>query len=150
MMVMIVVLGVMSSCFVKGPVAMVLTFFVLFIGRVARPFLELVTSKDHQGGGVIESIFRIYMHMNPSVALPDNWPNWIMKKIDAAGIGCLWAVKYLFPDFHYFNMSEYVAKGFDVPFDAAILPSLVTMVGYTIPWVIVGYFSLKLRELESK
>jgi hypothetical protein len=150
MMIMIVVLGVMSSCFLKGPVAMVFTCFVLFIGRVARPFLEHLTSKDHQGGGVIESIFRIFTHMNPAVPLPDNIPNRIMKGIDSVGLNALWAIKYLFPDFKYFDMSEFVAKGFDVPWNAAILPSLVTMVGYTIPWVIVGYFSLKLRELESK
>jgi hypothetical protein len=31
-----------------------------------------------------------------------------------------------------------------------MLPNLAMAVGYCIPWILVGYFSLRLRELESK
>jgi hypothetical protein len=47
-------------------------------------------------------------------------------------------------------MSPYVAKGFDVDFRAAIVPSLAVALAYFIPCVLLGYFALKLRELESK
>ena len=43
-----------------------------------------------------------------------------------------------------------VAKGFDVDFRAAIVPSLAVALAYFIPCVLLGYFALKLRELESK
>jgi hypothetical protein len=43
-----------------------------------------------------------------------------------------------------------VAKGFDVDFRAAILPSIAVALAYLIPCVLLGYFALKLRELESK
>ena len=150
MMVMIVVMGVMASCFLKGPVATFLTFFVLLIGRLARPFLVQLTSSDFKAGGVIESIYRIIMHLNPVTDLEQTPAVRIMQGIDRVGLNVMWALKYLFPDFSHFNMTEYVAKGFDVPFSAAILPSLALTVGYTVPWILVGYFSLKLRELEAK
>lgn len=150
MMAMIVVLGVMASCFVKGPVAMLMTIFVLIVGRVARPFFEELTSSNWKGGGLIESIYRILIHLNPTVPLENSWPVTIMQFIDGAGLKLMWGLKYVFPDFHYFEMTEYVANGFDVPFAAAILPSLAVAVGYTIPWVLIGYYSLKLRELEAK
>lgn len=150
MMAMIVVLGVMASCFVKGPVAMLMTIFVLIVGRAARPFFEELTGSDWKGGGLIESIYRILIHLNPQVPLESSWPVAIMQFIDGIGLKLMWGLKYVFPDFHYFEMTEYVANGFDVPFAAAILPSFVVAIGYTIPWVLVGYYSLKLRELEAK
>ena len=62
----------------------------------------------------------------------------------------LWLIKHIIPDLTPFRMSEYVAKGFDVPFDGALLPSLATAVGYSIPCLLIAYFSLSLRELEAK
>lgn len=150
MLVMIVVLAVMASCFVKGPVAMILTIFVLLIGRTARPFFDTLTSSEWKGGGLIESIYRIIIHLNPTVPLESSVPVKIMQAIDSFGLHIMWAIKHMFPDFKYFEMSEYVANGYDVPFSAAILPSMFVTVGYVVPWIIVGYFSLKLRELETK
>jgi len=150
MMCLIIILGVMSSCFLKGPVATVLTAFVLFVGRAARPFLEELTGNDFKGGGVLESIYRILKHMNPTVDLEPTLPIRIMQGVDSITIHGMWAIKYLFPDMQVFNVTEYVANGFDVPWNAALLPSLAMMVGYALPWIIVGYYSLKLRELEAK
>ena len=47
-------------------------------------------------------------------------------------------------------MSAYVAKGFDVDFRAAILPAIAVTLAYVVPCVLLGYYALKLRELESK
>ena len=62
----------------------------------------------------------------------------------------IWLVQQTFPNFQYFGMSPYVAKGFDVDFRAAILPSIAIALAYFVPCVLLGYFALKLRELESK
>jgi hypothetical protein len=59
-------------------------------------------------------------------------------------------VQHLFPDFRTFDTIEYVANGFDVPWAEAMLPSIAVTLGYCVPWIVVGYFSLKLRELEAK
>src|SRR5262249_4763499 len=70
MMLMVVVLGVISSCFLKGPVATLFTFFVLLIGRVGRVFLDhMTTSAEYRGGSVFESIYRIGTHLNPDTPL---------------------------------------------------------------------------------
>jgi hypothetical protein len=62
----------------------------------------------------------------------------------------IWLVQQTFPNFSRFGMSPYVAKGFDVDFRAAILPSIAVVLAYFIPCVLLGYYALKLRELESK
>ena len=50
----------------------------------------------------------------------------------------LWLVQQTFPNLTYFNMSPYVAKGFDVDFRAAILPSIAVTLAFFIPCVLVG------------
>jgi hypothetical protein len=65
MMVMVVVLGVMSGCFLKGPVATILTGFVVIVGRMAHGFLvSLVTGRVQynknlplHGAGLLDSSY---------------------------------------------------------------------------------------------
>lgn len=150
MMVMIISMGVTASTFAKGPVAMLLTAFVLFIGRTGRSFLEDITKDDYIGAGMLDALYRIPTHVNPMVKLEDSLPLKVIHAIDRVIINALWAIKNLFPDFKYFEMTEYVANGYDVPWAAAMLPSLALTAGYVLPWILVAYYCLKLRELESK
>jgi hypothetical protein len=158
MMIMVVVLGVMSGCFLKGPVATMLTAFIVIVGRWAHKFLEeLVTgrvsyNKDlpMQGTGVLDALYRIPTHMTPGVEIADTFWIRVMKAIDGLVLDALWAVQYLFPDFQSFDTTEYVANAFDVPWAEAMLPSLATTVAYCLPWILIGYFSLRVRELEAK
>jgi hypothetical protein len=105
------------------------------------------------GGGVLESAYRLVTQMNQQTDLPDNIGTKIIKALDEGAFGGLAVVRNVIPDFRHFNMTEYVANGFDVPFNdagAAVLPSLMTVLGFFIPCVVLGYFCLQLRELESK
>jgi hypothetical protein len=114
--------------------------------------VDKIISGTQLGGGPLESIYRMVTHLNQTVAL-DLSPGVTktIKGIDEYVVkNALWLVQQTFPNFSYFGMSTYVAKGFDVDFRAAILPSIAIALGYLIPCVLLGYYSLKLRELESK
>jgi hypothetical protein len=149
--VVIVMIGVAASCFLKGPVATLMTFTVLIVGLSFRSMIDKIVSGDQLGGGPTESIYRMITHLNQTVDLDLSktvtgtikWTDWISQQ----GI---WLIQQTFPNFSYFGMSPYVAKGFDVDFRAALLPSLAVALAYFIPCVLLGYFALKLRELESK
>jgi hypothetical protein len=158
MMFMVVVLGVMSGCFVKGPVATILTTSVVVIGRVWHGFLvSLATGKisynpnlKMTGTGLLDSLIRIPKHLNPSVELGEGFVYRMVKILDEIELNGLWAVQHVFPDFGSFDTTEYVANAYDVPWSEAMLPSLMTTAGFCLPWILVGYFSLQLRELEAK
>jgi hypothetical protein len=158
MVVMVIVLGVMSGCFLKGPVATILTGFVVIVGRVAHSFLvSLVTGKvsynpniQMSGTGLLDSLIRIPTHTNPTVELGNSFVYRVVKALDDIELNGLWAVQHLFPDFGMFDTTEYVANAYDVPWAEALLPSLMTTIGFCLPWIVVGYFSLRLRELEAK
>ncbi|MSR56574.1 MAG: hypothetical protein EXS05_02740 [Planctomycetaceae bacterium] len=158
MVITVVVLGVTSGCFVKGPVATLLTAFVVIVGRMARSFMEEVATGDYkdnpqfkmQGRGILDSLIRIPTHKSPTVALDDNWINKTVQLFDNLELAILWAVHQVFPDLGTFDTTEYTANAFDVPFYESLLPSLAVTVGFCVPLILIGYYSLKLRELEAK
>jgi hypothetical protein len=157
MMTMIIVMGVMASCFAKGPVATLFTAAIWAFGRVSQNWMgeltgqiELAPGAVWKGGGPFESMWRIVAHMNPNVELEDSIAKTVVQAMDAPIIKLIGGIQYIIPDFRIFNLAEYVANGFDVPFDVALLRGIAVTVGFAVPWIIVGYFSLKLRELEAK
>lgn len=155
-MILVTLLGVTASTFLKGPIATALTF-ILFIlsGEDTHKFMDQLvlgrSSKDgFQGGGFFESIYRIVTHMNPSTDLPDSAAFHFMWLVDSGLTLFLWLCKQVIPQLKYFNMHEYVANGFDVPWDQSLFPCLLITVGYLLPCVLLGYFALRIRELEAK
>ncbi|GDY07119.1 MAG: hypothetical protein DWI21_01960 [Planctomycetota bacterium] len=148
--VFVISIGVTSSTFVKGPIATLLTFSVLLIGQGFREFMIKLITGVQKGGGPIESWYRLVTHMNDTLELPDNIGVKIMQGIDNVMLGGLWLMQHLIPDLSSFVMSPYVANGFDVPWSVAMLRSLAVTIGYLVPCLLVGYYSLTLRELEAK
>ena len=148
--VFVISIGVTSSTFVKGPIATLLTFSVLLIGQGFREFMIKLITGVQKGGGPIESWYRLVTHMNDTLELPDNIGVRIMQGIDNVMLGGLWLMQHLIPDLSSFVMSPYVANGFDVPWGVAMLRSLSVTIGYLVPCLLVGYYSLTLRELEAK
>ncbi len=148
--VFIVSIGVTASTFVKGPVATMLTFSVLIVGQGFRDFMIKLVTGEQKGGGPIESWYRLVTHMNDTLALPDTVGVQIMQGIDKVLLSGLWLTQHLIPDLSSFVMSPYVANGFDVPWGMAMFRSLAMTIGYLIPCVLIGYYSLTLRELEAK
>lgn len=150
MMATTVVLGVTFSCIVKGPVATLATGVVLVIGKSFWGFMSELAAGDVKGGGTVESVVRIYQHLNPQVQMEEGVGRTVIESVDAVPHGFVWGATHLIPDFSKFDLTAYVANGFDVPFSAALLPAMATAIGFTVPWMVFAYFALKYRELESK
>ncbi len=148
--VFIVSIGVTASTFVKGPVATLLTFSVLIVGQGFRDFMIRLITGEQKGGGPLESWYRLVTHMNDTLELPSTVGIQVMQGIDKVLLSVLWLMQHLIPDLSSFVMSPYVANGFDVPWGVALFRSLAMTIGYLIPCLLVGYYSLTLRELEAK
>ena len=155
--VFVVSVGVTVSTFVKGPVATIVTatYVIIGAGQIVlgvdvRGFMVNLITGVQKGGGPLESSYRLAKQINDTLALPDTIAFKVMQKIDEVMIAGLWLMQHLIPDLSSFGMSPYVANGFDVPWAVAIFRSLAVTIGYLIPCLLVGYYSLTLRELESK
>ena len=150
MMLLLVALGVTASTFVKGPVAILLTFTLLILGTGFHSFLDQLASGELDGAGATESAIRLVRHLNPTVPLEESTGIKVVQTTDRVIGWGLWSVDKIVPDFNRFRLTEYVANGFDVPWNAALLPAMAMVVAYIIPCLLIGYYSLKLRELEAK
>jgi hypothetical protein len=146
----IAMFSVAASTFVKFPVATMLSGSVIIVGVVARNFLDKLLSGEQAGGGAAESVYRLLTHMNDTSTLPVNPFTTSIQLFDHALQHLLWMVKFIIPDLRSFGMSDWVARGFDVPWGGVMLPSLAITVGYLLPCILLGYLSLSLRELEAK
>jgi len=150
-MLLVIAIGVAVSCFCKGPIASLVTFTLLLVGLFFRDFMQTIVSGEFQGGGAIESSVRLYMHMNPQQEIAEGISTTVMQRADTTLINGLSLMLNVIPNFTYFSqVTQYVPNGFDVNWQASLLPSLLTTLAYLLPCVLLGYYSLKLRELESK
>lgn len=150
-MVLVIMLGVTISCFVKGPVAILTTLTIVLVGFMSKEYMTEILSGQMQASGAIEAWYRLITHMNSQTALPDGPVKFLIEIVDAGIINFLWLCQQVIPNFGIFsNMREYVIKGFDVSWNAALLPGIITTAAYILPCLIVSFYSLKLRELEAK
>lgn len=149
LMVLVVTLSVTASTFLKGPVATLLTFVVIILGSSFHNFLEKVVTGKVDSAGALESAYRLVNHQNPRTEIAPRGKD-IMQGVDSSLKAGLWVVHKIVPDFDNFRVVPYVANGFDVPFNAALLPALLTTLGFLLPCLFIGYLSLALRELEEK
>jgi hypothetical protein len=156
MTVLVVVLGVTASTFLKGPIATLLTLTLLIVGGMSREFMDKMAVDFQQqkleGGGPIESIIRIIGHMNPSVPMQESPVTSAVQAVDKVFLGGVWVIRYLIPNFGAFNLTEYPEKGYDVGWGTSpgLLPAVAVTLGFLLPCVLIGYYSLRFRELESK
>ena len=155
MTVLVIVLGVTAGSLLNGPVSTFLVFALLVVGQGFRDFLHEIVAGQQKGGGLFESVIRIFKHMNPTQPLEDGVPSQlvidVIKTVDGAIIGVLWLASNIIPDFGYFGRTtQFVANGFDVDWASTLLPSIAITAGFLLPGAVVGYYCLKLRELEQK
>jgi hypothetical protein len=148
--ILLVVIAVTASCFVKFPVAFMLTSSVGLVGSMAYGFLQEIVTGKQKGGGAAESVYRLITHMNETTPLPENPFTKAIQAFDKPLVEGLGVIRHLIPDLNIYSMSDWLAKGFDVPWNGILLPGIAMTIAYLLPCLLLGYFSLRLRELEAK
>jgi hypothetical protein len=137
--------GVMFSTFLNGAVAMLATLATM-VGGFFIPFMREIASGAMLGGGPLESLYRIVTRMNVTVPLEPGLSTDAIKMIDEVFGFALRRVLAVLPDFGALNDVNYVASGFDIPWDL-LLTHLVTSLAYWIPFFIAGYLFFRTREV---
>jgi len=147
-----VVIGVTASCVVKGPVALFMTFGVFLIGQTFRGFMSAILEGRVAGSGLIESAILLTQQRGAESGVDATEQTQTMiESVDKASTALLYVANQVIPDFGLFSQSAaYLENGFDVPWNSAMLPSILTFVGFLIPCVLLAAAFLKFRELEAK
>ncbi len=155
MVILIVVMGTTASCFLKGPVATILVLGLVILGQGLRGIMDDLLDQFYVkdkilGGGPLESAYRLVYQMNQQTALPENAGTDFIVSADRGIMHTVGLTRNIFPNFNYFDTREFLANGFDIPFDASVLAALAVTVSFILPCYLIGYLSLRFRELEAK
>lgn len=155
MLALIVVLGTTASTFVKGPVATMLLATYLVMGALLRGYWDeylgqYIHTGRPLGGGVLESIIRIFRQDNQTTPLDEGTLKNVVTWIDDRIIQWTGAIHNIIPDFRQFDSTPELANGFDVPLNTLVFPAVGVMLAFLIPCVVIGAYSLMMRELEAK
>ena len=150
-MLLIVCVGVVASTFLSGPVAALTTLAVILAG-MTMPFMREVSMGDLPGA--VESLVRLISGESELARLdPTPWLQFAIK-VDQFMMYIVWAVTYCLPDLGGFDMAQFVANGFDIPFwpqeeqgIRGLSMNILMTLGYCLPYTLLGYLFLKVREI---
>jgi hypothetical protein len=153
-MLLVTAMGVMFSTFLSGPLALFATLSVILVGQfrvfIQRLFESQVTGDSSivPGGGPIESLYRIVTQASITVELESTPAVQFMKTADTFLLAPMRLLAALFPSLGSLGTSDFVAGGFDIPFDLIAEHGMETF-GYLLAFFIAGAFFLRAREVAS-
>jgi hypothetical protein len=153
-MLVVTALGVMFSTFLTGPVALLASLAVVIMGQfrgfIARLFESQVTGDTsvQPGGGPLESLVRIATQESITVPWEPTAAAQLIKGIDTALLAPMRLAAGIFPSLSELGTGDFVAEGFDIPFDLVAAHGLEA-VGFVAAFFVAGAFCLKSREVAA-
>jgi hypothetical protein len=151
--VIVIVIGTVASAYLSGPTAILIAVALLFGGLPdVREFLYsqslAVSRANNPGGGPAESLYRLYNRDNLMVNVEENSFTRILLVIDSGFQVFVTGIMSVLPDLYQFNRVLHVREGFDIPFHEQGM-SLLMLIGYLAPFLLMGYYLLNAREVAQ-
>lgn len=142
-------IAVPCSTYLSGVISWLCTMF-LFGAGLARDFVRKLAEGMNEGGGPMESIYRIFTHTFHSGQLEASPTTTTLRGVDSVYQVVFRLVYSVLPDVKRFYLESYVANGFDIAWGRVLfLDCFLPMIGYLIPWMILGYYLIKYREVAN-
>jgi ABC-type transport system involved in multi-copper enzyme maturation permease subunit len=146
-MALVICLGVFCSTFLSGPVALMLTMFVMIMGIFSGYIVEVASGKI-VGGGPFESIERIMKQENMISALEPGMKTNVIKTMDEANAVAMRFFSAVVPNVSDNDYVDRVACGFDVGREL-VARCLLCEAAYLLPVILLSFVCLKQREMAQ-
>lgn len=147
----LLVLGIAIACstYLSGVISWLTTLFLIGTGLFINDVAELASGRAI-GGGPFEAFNRLLERRSIGTP-PDDTP--LSTFIIGADDVYRWWLQLfmnIIPDVNRFDLIGYVANGFDISWGQVLfLDNFLYLLGYLIPWVILAYYLLKVREIAN-
>ncbi len=148
-MALIIGLAVVLSTYLNGVISLLITM-ILFFGGLGREFVAEVAVGKNEGGGPLEAMVRITRRelsgasFSESTSISDQ----IVSGTDEAFRWVVRRIIDVIPDVDRFEMSNYVAEGFDISWTQMGLSGLL-LFAYLAPWFVLAFYLMRWREIAS-
>lgn len=145
---LVVGLAVTCSTYLSGIISFLTAGFLILAG-LWLPFIQDLAERKSIGGGPMEALVRLSRNQSVGYQLDKTPTVVVAENIDKIFSFGLRGVLYFFPDVKRFGLTEYVARGFDIPVGQLLFDNLLPLLGYLLPWTILAYYLIKSREIAS-
>jgi len=146
-LVLLVTVAVVLSTYFSGVVAFLVTLKLWVMGWF-REFVAQIAFGANVGGGPLESMLRLVRRDAPATKLEDTPVNQAAFRFDEFYRGAMRIFLDLFPDMERFDFTIYVQEGFDISW-GLIGVTFVLLIGYLTPWIVLGFYLLRWKEVAS-
>ena len=146
-MIIVIAIGVALSTSLSAPITMLGTIVLIFLGFFSS-FVQELADPNNIGGGPFESLIRVVTQQNMTSDLDTNLFITIVKNADFGISHLLYGLSFLAPDFSKFNFSNELSTGYSVSNSRLLIALSLTLV-FCLGFTLLGYFSLKTREIAK-
>ena len=146
----ILVLAIAVSCstYLNGLISLLCASFLYLTGLLVD-FVRNIAEGRNAGGGPVESLTRLVNKLPPAAQLSES-ASGTVNLFDAAYLGFLQQVLKLIPEVNRYNLTDYLANGFDISWgQVLLLDNFLPLLGYLVPWAILSYYLMNSREVAN-
>jgi hypothetical protein len=143
-------LALALSTYLSGVISL-LTAAFLCGASLFRDFITSLSLGRSFGGGPFESMYRLANRQGLVVELdPNATSTTVLRGLDDAYRWFLRRILSLIPDMSRFDLTTYVANGFDISWGEILFAdTLLPLLGYLIPCGILAYYLMNEREIAN-
>jgi hypothetical protein len=140
-------LAVALSTYLGGVITL-LVVGLLFAGGMAQEFIRSVALGAPGVTGPFESMLRLARRDVGSAPLDETAGVKVIQRSDFVFRWFVARLLEVIPDVDLFNMTSYVAEGFNIGADQLLIKVLL-LIGYLVPWGLLAYYLLRWREIAG-
>ncbi|HEV3202791.1 MAG TPA: hypothetical protein VGY77_00340 [Gemmataceae bacterium] len=145
------VIGVAVTCstYLSGVISFLATMF-LYLAGLLLEFIQQVAAHQAIGGGPFEALFRLVRKEHITIPLDQN-PNpliTVIQNTDKISEWILGLFLNLIPNIDRYDLTDFVAEGFDVSWQQLLLTGLL-LLGYLLPWAVLSFYLMRSREVAA-
>jgi hypothetical protein len=149
LMCLIIGLCVCLSTELSGIIVFLCVMF-LYLGGLARGFIQELAEGKNVGGGPVEASYRLFSRQALAAPLEDTTLSKIATGSDDVFRWFVRRFLNVLPDVDRFSFTDLVANGFSVGLIGQdLLPTLLLLLGYMLPWVLLAFYLIKSREIAG-
>lgn len=146
--VLVIGLAVTCSTYLAGVISF-LTAFLLFVGGYASDHLADMASGQSYVGGPFKSMNQLLRAEQTTAQADPNSP--LTGAVEGLDKVFAWGVRRVInmvPDVYAYSWTNFLSEGFNIPV-GGLLMNLAVLVGYLLPWFIMGYYLIRSREVAA-
>lgn len=145
---LVIGVAVALSTYLTGVISWLITMSLYLFGLI-RDFTHELATGTNLGGGPAEAALRLVQRENPLAEMDKTATVQLATSSDHVFRFFLRRIMNIIPDVDRFDFADRVREGINISGVHDLLPSLVLLVLYVVPFALLAYYLIKWREVAT-